>query len=364
LVGRVLLFLYLLGLQCGGGRRSQKTRCVVEKTGNGTGASPHGGRTLRWEDGRYHPIVPMLVSPFVVVLISINTPFGVRDVGCTLEVPHGTFVDEDEHGLLLSHPLHGTWRHKAPMGCGQNNKVPPASSNITCASLPCNNWIDNAGWQQSESSTPIGGFSAKYLVPATPTKSGQTLFYFIGAENTDGRPRHGQPPPSGRAILQPVLTYDPDGWCKASSTGWCFASWYCCPKNITVHSAYVQDVTPFDSFLSFFNISEDRETYTVTGTSTATGKAATLHCPRQGRNMNWADVTLEVYAITSCEMFSASRMAFSSVTVWDQNFKELQPVWSLSPASPCGGSVTVDPEAHPTIHIEHIPTSLQTGDGA
>lgn len=300
--------------------------------------------------------VNLLALSTLVVLASAHTytPFGTVEDGCTLEVPHGTYVDEDEHGLVLSHRVLGTWRYTPPSHC-KPPQPRPAASNITCSSLPCNNWIDNAGWQQPNGSTPIGGISANYLVPATPTKQGQgqTLFYFIGAENTDGQPRHGQPPPSGRAILQPVLTYDPDGWCKESSTGWCFASWYCCPANITVHSTYVQDVKPFDSFQSSFNISEDGQTYTVTGVSAATGEAATLQCPRQGRNMNWADVTLEVYQILSCDMFAASRMAFREVTLWDTSFKELTPQWSLSPASPCGGSVTIDPEEHPTVHIEH-----------
>ena len=291
---------------------------------------------------------------FVLAARTMRTPFGVVDDGCTLEVPHGTYVDEDEHGLVLSHRALGSWRHSPPSHCKPPQPL-PATSNITCSSLPCNNWIDNAGWQQLKGATPIGGFSADYLVPATPAKRGpgQCLFYFIGAENTDGQPRHGQPPPSGRAILQPVLTYDPDGWCKTSSTGWCFSSWYCCPKNITVHSTYIQDVTPFDSFRSSFNISEDGHTYTVTGASRATGKATTLQCPRQGRNMNWADVTLEVYDIQSCGMFPSSRMAFRDVTLWDVDFGELKPQWSLSPASPCGGSITIDPEEHPTVHIEH-----------
>lgn len=290
------------------------------------------------------------------------TPFGSVADGCTVQVPHGTHVDEDEHGLVLWHPEHGSWKHKAPSHCQAPRPSPQRNSNggsnVTCSSLPCNNWIDNAGWQQPKGATPIGGFSATYLVPATPTARGpgQVLFYFLGAENTDGQPRHGQPPPSGRAILQPVLTFDPDGWCKSSSTGWCFSSWYCCPKNLTVHSAYVQDVAPFDSFQSSFNISEDGSTYTVTGVSAATGKASTLLCPRQGRNFNWADVTLEVYQIAKCAMFSPSRMAFRNVMLWDTAFKELTPQWSLSPASPCAGSVTVDPEEHPTVHIEHETT--------
>ena len=285
-----------------------------------------------------------------------RTPFGLVARGCTLEVPTGTLVNEDEHGLRLDHRTLGSWHHTPPSHCRQHSATAATATttaahatkkNITCSSLPCNNWIDNAGFQQAVGAVPIGGFSATYLVPATPTVSGdQVLFYFIGAENTDGQPRHGQPPPSGRAILQPVLTFDP--------AGWCFASWYCCPKNVTVHSAYVQDVTPFDTFPSSFNLSADGLTFTVTGVSTATGKDATLHCPRQGRNFNWADVTLEVYGVHGCDLFSPSRMQFTDVRLWDTRYEEIaRPRWTLSPASPCGGSITVGPELHPTVHIEH-----------
>ena len=56
--------------------------------------------------------------------------------------------------------------------------------------------IDNAGYMTGE--TMIGGMSTIMAVPGTPKNaSEQTLFYFPGAENTDGVPRHGAPPPSG-----------------------------------------------------------------------------------------------------------------------------------------------------------------------
>ena len=33
------------------------------------------------------------------------------------------------------------------------------------------------------------------------------------------------------------------GSTPASKSGWCIASWYCCPKNLTVHSTYLGDVS-------------------------------------------------------------------------------------------------------------------------
>ena len=291
-------------------------------------------------------MLPLVVAALTVV----RTPFGDAADGCTVKVPHGTHVEEGTDGLLLSHPTLGKWEHVSPAHCRLQSSAP-----VTCSSLPCNNWIDNAGWMQPNGTTPLGGFSATYTVPLTPPGrgTGQTLFYFIGAENTDGQPRHGQPPPSGRAILQPVLTYDPDGWCKTSSTGWCFASWYCCPKNLRVHSDYIQDVKPGDSFYSFFNITTDGGTFVVSGTSAATGKSTALTCPRQGRNFNWADATLEVYQITSCDMFSPAEMEFQHVSLWDTSYKPLLPEWALSPPSPCGGSIIVDPVMNGAIHVSH-----------
>ena len=222
----------------------------------------------------------------------VRTPFGIIDDGCSVEVPHGTTVSETSRSLLLSHPELGAWEIQPPEHCAIRGGA--ARSNVTCSNLPCNSWIDNAGFMRQADAKPLGGFSANYQVPETPAKRapGQTLFYFIGAENTDGTPRHGQPPPSGRAILQPVLTFDPDGWCKASKTGWCFASWYCCPKSITVHAPYVQDVTPFDTFITNFSLTAASDEFEVTGQSITTKLASTLRCPRQGRNFNCARLPL------------------------------------------------------------------------
>ena len=70
-----------------------------------------------------------------------------------------------------------------------------------------------------------------------------------------------------------------------------------------------------------------------------------------------ADVTLEVYGIHACDLFSPSAMSFRNLKLWDTKFKELMPKWTLSPPSPCDGSITVDPEAHGAVHIQHQSTT-------
>ena len=71
---------------------------------------------------------------------------------------------------------------------------------------------------------------------------------------------------------------------------------YCCPKNLTVHSTYLGDVSPGEEWLGLFNLT-DAETYETVSRNVATGLETKLSCPRQGRNFNWADATLEVYNV-------------------------------------------------------------------
>lgn len=204
----------------------------------------------------------------------------------------------------------------------------------------------------------IGGFSTVMSVPSTPAKAdAQTLFYFPGAENTDGIPRHGDGnPPSSRAILQPVLTYGPKTNClgssPASTSGWCISSWYCCPKNLTIHSPYLGDVTPGDSWLGQFNLTSDGKNFETVSRNTKTGRETKLTCPKQGRNFNWADVTLEVYAAKTCPMFAVGPMRFTNMSIWDETGATMEPKWLLTQNKPCGGTVTLSSDKT-SITIEH-----------
>ena len=301
----------------------------------------------------------------------VPTPFGVRPSECVLQVPSGSRVDEDirTNDLIISHPTLGTWRHTPNSICSEQAYAPKPrrpqhlrqkndcqNKPCTCDRLPCNNWIDNAGWMMDPYNKGpfIGGFSTIMSVPGTPPSGGsQTIFYFPGAENTNGTPRGGQPAPSGRAILQPVLTYGPNTNCLGSKpkseTGWCISSWYCCPKNISVHSPYLGNVKPSDDWLGFFNLTS-RNTFETVSRNVKTGEETKLSCPKQGRDFNWADITLEIYAVDSCSALPQGKMTFSNLSIWDENMKPLHPDWVTTHNKPCGGKVTVN--AH-TVTIEH-----------
>ena len=304
------------------------------------------------------------------VAVLIPTPFGMRHKECIIEAPSGATVDEnathlivtDTAGVVTTHLPHSKCTSTASTATLPSPHFPTTATTptntdpscnsppCTCNALPCNNWIDNAG--SMDLKQIIGGMSATYLTPQTPhNSSGQTLFYFIGAENTNGTPRQGQPPPSGRAILQPVLTFDPAGWCANSTTGWCFSSWYCCPKNLTTHSPYIVNIEPGDLFLGSFNISTDGKIFSTLSQSLRTGEKTILKSPRQGRNFNWADITQEVYNMQSCQDFASSPMEFHNVTLWDDQYQTMVPHWLLTTTKPCGGSIRqTDPT---TFSIEH-----------
>ena len=314
------------------------------------------------------------------VVQTMPTPFGHRPSECIVEVPNGAHVEEDPYSsdLIITHPELGMYRHTADPICSDPLYAPaprvaskvPAASNVsgnnsdcnampcTCDSLPCNNWIDTAGWMLSpyDQGPYIGGFSTVMSVPKTPSSpdKGQTLFYFNGAENTDGTPRHGAPPPSGRAILQPVLTYAPETNCKGSTppskTGWCISSWYCCPKNLTVHSTYLGDVNPGEKWLGIFNLTGP-DMFETDSKNVATGQETKLSCPRQGRNFNWADATLEVYAVNKCDEMAVGPMTFTENKLWDTDGKPMVPEWKLTKEKVCGGTTKLGEDG--TITIEH-----------
>ena len=126
-----------------------------------------------------------------------------------MQVPSGSHVEEDPQSgdVIITHPLLGQWRHTADPICSkpeyasslrlQRTMDDPSCQHMPCScdSLPCNNWIDNAGWMVNNNTHAradgsikyIGGFSTVMSVPSSPPEShDQTLFYFPGAENTDG----------------------------------------------------------------------------------------------------------------------------------------------------------------------------------
>lgn len=317
--------------------------------------------------------------------VLVPTPFGLRPEECVREVPHGSVVTEENGKLKVKHPVLGETLHDVPAVCHEEQYQPPKraaarselkwgekcdlnpsmaecacnSAPCTCQSLPCNSWIDNAGlWTHPQQ---LAGFSSEYIVPDTPPAGdqGQTLFWFIGSENVDGLPRHGGfTGPNGRTILQPVLTYAPSTNCGGKSkTGWCFSNWNCCPANVTTHSPYGYDYKPGDHIYAYFNQTSPG-VYMIGSKNLRTGDVnGPLEADSPGAWLfNWADATLEVYAVNNCNQFAKGPMTFGDLKLWDVNNNPIAlDNWLLTSPRPCGG--TIKQVNSNTITVEHNPSA-------
>jgi len=282
----------------------------------------------------------------------VLTPFGYRLKQCVMEFPSGSLIEEVEGGLRVTHDdYNGAQIFPVDPECMADMlaTIPKRylrdPNAITCTSLPCNDWCDNAGWMyQSSSQVPFHSFYANYTIPGEPPKrSSQVLFYFIGMENTNGNPRQG----SNLAILQPVLTY-------GEGLYWGIKSWYCCPSGVTTSSPPITGLGPGD-VLATSIVHTDSSNYEVVSAWPAHGKEVSLKCPQQGRIFNWADITLEVYSATSCSEFASGPMTFSGLNLTDATGKDITASianqWVLSAQSPCTGVIK---EVNPyTFTIQH-----------
>jgi hypothetical protein len=81
------------------------------------------------------------------------------------------------------------------------------------------------------------------------------------------------------------------------------------------------------------------DTFEVGAKNTVTGEQTVLKTPRQGRNYNWADVTLEIYGIHQCNQFADGPMLFDEIALWDTEMKAIAPEWLLTTTKPCKGEI-------------------------
>ncbi len=275
----------------------------------------------------------------------VATPFGLRLRQCvtTASVVH----EQAEPGVLL---LDRRVRTVVPAVCRteaswqrapKTRTAPWGPDNYTCASLPCNDWLDNAGWMDEKAT--LRGFAGIYMPPQLPAVSaGQTIFYFLGLENTDDVARHGH----NRVILQPVLTYG-NG---QPTDSWYMQSWACCPQGMTVSSPPLMGILPMQVITTFANKTSETEAVvssaiTAVNASIATTLNIYLNGPPhfEDRHFNWADLTLEVYTVQNCSCLPKGPMFFKQLSLWDASYKPIAfpSQWSITSNKPCGGVTTV-----------------------
>ena len=181
-------------------------------------------------------------------------------------------------------------------------------------------WIENAS---VVSSTSFGELNGTWIVPAAPkSNDGQTVYFFTGLEDA--------PSPKEFSILQPVL-----GWFSGE---WTIASWNCCIKGTTFHSAIVP-VKAGDTILGTMKNTCTKgtlscSTWNITTKDMTSGESTTLSkSPSSGQTFNWAfSGVLEVYSIAKCSDYPPNGgLTISDVQLYDDSFKLVSnPGWSIS----------------------------------
>jgi len=271
----------------------------------------------------------------------VLTPYGPRPKACVLEVPSGSRIIEEEGGVRVRH-ADGEFFYAAAQECHEDNAVGKYLEAKEKKQVPglgtVNGWLDYTGWYPPAGENNLDSFTSTYTVPGNPTSNtGQVLFYFIGIQDNAY--------PSVN-ILQPVLT-----WGNGLS-GWNFASWDCCPSNITVQSKSIGGVVAGDKLAGTIK-RLDADTWYIDTTLLRTGQNTTLY-PQVGSYLyNWADVTLEVYYVNTCQEYAVGPMTFNSLTLKDVQQQVLTPSWQFTPTTNCNGRIVQSTTDPTQMYIQH-----------
>jgi len=270
----------------------------------------------------------------------VLTPFGVRPKNCVLELPSGSSVREHDEGLLVITPT-SKYIHPVPAEChlddpvGQYNEF-KRTGRLQSEAFPLNGWLDYAGWYPPNSESNLDSFTSTYTVPGNPTTNGQqVLFYFIGMQDNAY---------TAVNIVQPVLTWG------NGVPGWNLASWDCCPKNITVQSKTITGFGAGDQIKGTIQRIDSYD-WLIDATIVKSGANTTLYSHVGSYLYNWADVTLEVYTVTSCNQFAVGPMTFSDLVLKDVQQDVLSPQWTFTRATDCSGKIAQTDAT--TMYIQH-----------
>jgi len=276
----------------------------------------------------------------------VITPYGRRLRQCVLEVESGSHIYEHGDNIRITQERDGvilsSWDYLVPSECHNDGFVElqrekMRQKRIRKANPVPDGWLDNAGSYPLGQSGNISHFSGLYTVPGDPAAdNGQVLFYFIGMQDNNY---------AAVNILQPVLTWG------NGIKGWNLASWACCPKNITVQSKSITGFGAGDQIRGTI-IRKDAQTWTIDGTIVKTGVNTTL-VPQVGTYLyDWADVTLEVYSTTTCNEFAKGPMQFTDLQLLGPTQNVLNPSWSLTGVTGCGGSIKEGTNAFNITHSQ------------
>jgi len=260
----------------------------------------------------------------------ISTPCGMRPSECVREAPHLSHItfapSTSPHDFIVQHSNNTLEYVTVPQTCHEFFAAAAAAAATTTTAaqhlgnIP-NGWIESAGVYQMDPDNQIHSFDAKWTVPPKPTKpqKPETLYYFIGLEDrTQGKLT---------TIHQPVLTWGDQTEGGLYDDEWHLWSWTCCPKNLTWHSPDIAGFQPGDEI--YGDITKiSSATWKINGgfkSANGTWHNTTLTSEVGSYNYNYADVTLEVYNLTSCDQMVHGNVEFSDLHLTTEDGKDWVP---------------------------------------
>jgi len=291
----------------------------------------------------YRPVVFLFTLLAVCTFAKTKlTPFGERPEECVLQVPSGATVKPNGKELVITIPATETepemiTSYMAPEICSQDIDQIYAK-NVKQAPEETNGWLDYVGWYPPNGENNLKSFTSTYVVPQDPVnnKGDQVLFYFIGMQDNDD--------PSAVNIVQPVLTWG-NGYNQ-----WYVESWACCPSNITVSSPPIFGLTAGSSLQGVISRESD-STWKID--SVFNGKHTTLNAQVGDYIYNWADITLEVYHVNTCNDLARGKAVFNDLALTDSQGQTINPNWSnLSGNTLCGGSISGSGSSYTIEHTQ------------
>lgn len=279
----------------------------------------------------------------IPAVAAMSTPWGERPSQCVVEVPHSSTLVHLQDSVGLRDAEGNVEIVNVPDACRDDDVMRKMHSRHQGQqdNFSTNGWLDNKGYTDNSG---FSKFTGSFNVPSNPPNPQQpeTLYYFFGMENLIGGPVN---------ILQPVLTWGDET--EGAVGGWSIWSWACCPSYITFNSKNVgglQEGMLVDGVIQ----RDNSDTWTVdTSFVDLAGQRhnSTLVAEVGAYTYNWADVTLEVYNVTSCDQHSPGKVTFQNLELYGSNGEQLAPQWSGADSSECGGVVTVEDQG--TISIQH-----------
>lgn len=241
----------------------------------------------------------------------VITPHGLMHRSCVRQVQPGERVH------ALGHILRADGTREELRRCEHPRLDSRTFSPVPSGSSAINGWVEYA---MAQTTTPLGYLTTTWPVPAAPSAGGAVIFFFPGAEPSDGS-----------TVLQPVLQYG------VSSAGggnyWAAASWYCCPSGWSHYSPLI-NVSTGDTIAGTMSSTCSGGTcdWTITTTDQTTGQTSTL--PAAGVTTpfiyNYGAV-LEAHLLTNCNQYPATgTTTFSNLVLKDQNGNPIAPNWQGS----------------------------------